>query len=83
MVKRSYPSAEIQSAYSIVKYSLADNMRQGKKILIVQPQTDAPEESDLWTAWQLFPFDDNQTLYIELLYNSVKTGSQWVGDQMS
>ena len=22
-------------------------------------QTDAPEESDLWTAWQLFPLDDD------------------------
>ena len=37
------------------------------------------------TAWQLFPLDDDQTCHskdivwaIELLYNSVKTGSQWV-----
>ena len=22
-------------------------------------QSDAPEESDLWTAWQLFPLDDD------------------------
>ena len=22
-------------------------------------QSDAPEESDLWTAWQLFPLNDN------------------------
>ena len=22
-------------------------------------QTDAPEKSDLWTAWQLFPLDDD------------------------
>ena len=22
---------------------------------------DAPEESNLWTAWQLFPLDDDQT----------------------
>ena len=22
-------------------------------------QTDAPEECDLWTAWQLFPLDDD------------------------
>ena len=46
-------------------------------------QSDAPEESDLWTAWQLFPLDDNQTCHskdwvgdrvdVELLYNSVKT----------
>ena len=50
--------------------------------------------SDLWTAWKLFPLDENQTSHskdsesdtfrwpvmgrywvIELLYNSVKTGS--------
>ena len=52
---------------------------------MIQSETDAPEESDLWTAWQLFPLDDDQTCHskdiewaIELLYNSVKTGSQWV-----
>ena len=22
-------------------------------------QSDAPEESDLWTAWELFPLDDD------------------------
>ena len=56
---------------------------------------DAPEESDLWTAWQLFPLDDDQTCHskdsewaIELLYKSVKTGNQLVletrtvGDKM-
>ena len=46
-------------------------------------QSDAPEESDQWTAWQLFPLDDDQTCHskdgvgnwvgVELLYNSVKT----------
>ena len=42
-------------------------------------QSDAPEECDLWTAWQLFPLDDNKTSHskdwvgVELLYNSVKT----------
>ena len=46
-------------------------------------QSDAPEESDLWTAWQLFPHDDDHTCHskdrvgdrvgVELLYNSVKT----------
>ena len=46
-------------------------------------QSDAPEESDLWTAWQLFPLDDDQTcdfkdrvgyrVSVELLYNSIKT----------
>ena len=50
---------------------------------MVHSQTDAPEESDLWTAWQLFPLDDDQTcdfkyrvgdqVGVELLYNSVKT----------
>ena len=47
-----------------VKYRLADNMRQGKKkILTVPSQSDAPEESDLWTAWQLFLLDDDQTCH--------------------
>ena len=51
-------------------------------------QSDAPEESDLWTAWQLFPLDDDQTCHskdwvgqwvgVELLSNSVKTRSQTV-----
>ena len=46
-------------------------------------QSDAPEESDFWTAWQLFPLDGDQTCHskdwvddrvgVELLYNSVKT----------
>ena len=46
-------------------------------------QSDAPKESDLWTAWQLFPLVDDQTCHskdwvgnwvdVELLYNSVKT----------
>ena len=46
-------------------------------------QSDAPEESDLLTAWQLFLLDDSQTCHSkdwvgdregdELLYNSVKT----------
>ena len=26
-------------------------------------QSDAPEESDLWTAWQLFPLDDDHTCH--------------------
>ena len=29
----------------------------------MQSQTDAPEERDLWTAWQLFPLDDDQTCH--------------------
>ena len=46
-------------------------------------QGDAPEQSDLWTAWQLFPLDDDQTCHskdrvgdwvgVAQLYNSVKT----------
>ena len=45
-----------------VKYSLADNMGQGKNPT-VPSQSDAPEESNLWTAWQLFPLDDDQTCH--------------------
>ena len=46
----------------------------------------APEESNLWTAWQLFPLDDDKTfdfkdpvgvrVGVELLFNSVEFGSQ-------
>ena len=36
----------------------ADNMGQGEGP-IVSLQSDAPEESDLRTAWQLFPLDDD------------------------
>ena len=36
----------------------AYNMGQGESPT-VPIQTDAPEESDLWTAWQLFPLDDD------------------------
>ena len=51
-------------------------------------QSDAPEESDLWTAWQLFPLDDDfkDRVGVERLYNSVEfdepvelsSGSSWV-----
>ena len=41
---------------------MADNMGQGKNPP-VPSQSDAPEESDLWTAWQLFPLDDDQTCH--------------------
>ena len=40
---------------------VADEMGRGKKIPMVHSLTDAPEESDLWTSWQLFPLDDDQT----------------------
>ena len=36
---------------------LADEMGRGKKFP-GYTQADASEESDLWTAWQLFPLDD-------------------------
>ena len=36
----------------------AYNMGQGEGPT-VPIQTDAPEESDLWTAWQLFSLDDD------------------------
>ena len=36
----------------------ADNMGQGEGPT-VPLQSDAPEESDIWTAWQLFPLDDD------------------------
>ena len=36
----------------------ADNMGQGENPS-VPLQSDALEESDLWTAWQLFPLDDD------------------------
>ena len=36
----------------------ADNIGQGEGPT-VPLQSDAPEESDLWTAWQLFPLDDD------------------------
>ena len=32
---------------------------------MVQSQTDAPEEGDLWTAWQLFPLDDDQNMLFQ------------------
>ena len=37
---------------------LAYNMGQGEGPT-VPIQTDAPEESDLWTTWQLFSLDDD------------------------
>ena len=36
----------------------ADNMGQVKGPTVLL-QSDAPEESDLWTAWLLFPLDDD------------------------
>ena len=42
----------------------ANNMGQGEGPT-VPIQTDAPEESDLWTAWQLFPLDDDSISKIQ------------------
>ena len=36
----------------------ADNMGQSDGPT-VSLQSDAPEESDFWTSWQLFPLDDD------------------------
>ena len=70
---------------------LADEMGRAKKF---PWYTDAPEESDLWTAWQLFPLDDDQTfdfkdrVGVERLYDSVEFDEElsWssrpVGDEM-
>ena len=48
--------------------------------------SDAPEVSDLWTAWQLFPLDDDETfdfkdpvgdrVGVEVLFNSVEFESK-------
>ena len=64
-------------------WKLAGEMGRGKKIPLVHAYTGAPEESDLWTAWQFFPLDDDQLCHskdrvgdwvgVELFYNSVKT----------
>ena len=37
-----------------------DEMGRAKKIPTVHSWTDTPEESNLWTAWRLFPLDDDQ-----------------------
>ena len=56
--------------------SLADNMGQGWNPTI-QSQTDAPEESDLWTAWQLFPLDDDQTCHSKDGGSAYSDGNLW------
>ena len=60
----------------------ADYMGQGEGPTVLL-QSDSPEESDLWTAWELYQLDDDQTYHskdrvgdwvgVELFYNSVKT----------
>ena len=60
--------------------SLADKMGQGK--IPWYSQTDAPEDSDLWTAWQLFPLDDNQTCQGQRKWHVPMAfmGRYWVDD---
>ena len=69
----------------------ADNMGQGEGPT-VPLQSDAPEESDLWTAWQLFLLDDDLTFNfkdrvgVERLYKASWVPEpvelQPVGDEM-
>ena len=59
-----------------VKYSLADNMGQGKNPT-VPSQSDPPEESDLWTAWQLFPLDDDQICHSKNGGSVYSDGQLW------
>ena len=42
---------------------LADEMGRGKIDPIILSYTDAPEDSGLWTGWQLFPLDDDHTAH--------------------
>ena len=51
---------------------LTNKMEQAK-IPMIHSSTDAPEESDLWTAWELFPLDDDQTCH----------SKDWVGVEIS
>ena len=44
---------------------------------MVQSQTDAPEKNDLWTAWQLFPLDDNQSCYSKDGGSAYSDGQLW------
>ena len=54
--------------------------------------SDTPEESNLWTAWQLFPLDDDKTfdfkdpvgdrVGVELLYNWVELGAKAVASRL-
>ena len=60
----------------IVWASLADNTGQGKNAM-VPSQSDAPEESDLWFVWQLFPLDDNQTCHSKDSGSAYSNGQLW------
>ena len=59
-----------------VKYCLADNMGQDKNPTVLS-QSDEPEESDLWTAWQLFPLNDDQTGYSKTAEVTHSDGQLW------
>ena len=51
---------------------------------MVHSLTDAPEESDLWTAWQLFPLDDDHTGHSKDSGSDTETDvfSVWRGRQI-
>ena len=60
----------------------ADNMGQGEGPT-VPLQIDAPEESDLWTAWQLFLLDDEPVEFdepVELQAVELKIGRSYRRD---
>ena len=44
---------------------------------MVQSKTDAPEESDLWTAWQLISLDDDQTCHSKDGGSAYSNGQLW------
>ena len=44
---------------------------------MVPSQSDAPEEGDLWTAWQLFPLDDDQTCHSKDSGSAYSVGQLW------
>ena len=43
----------------------------------VPSQSDAPEESAMWTAWQLFPLDDDQTSHSKDGGSAYSDGQLW------
>ena len=65
-------------------------MGQGEGPIV--PQQWCTEESNLWTAWQLFPLDDDKTfdfkdpvgdrVGVELLYNWVELGAKAVASRI-
>ena len=51
-------------------------MGQGKSPT-VPSQSDAPEESDLWTAWPLFTLYDDQTCHSKDGGSAYSVGQLW------